>query len=77
MNETMTRDEIFRRFKSEWVLLGDPRTDESLEVLGGTVLFHGKDRDEVYQKAVELTPVPRRIAVLFTGPTPEHIAINL
>jgi hypothetical protein len=31
------------------------------------VLWHSKDRDEVYRKAEELLP-PRRCAVLFTGP---------
>jgi hypothetical protein len=29
------------------------------------VLYHGKDRDEVYRKA--LTPHPKRSAIVYTG----------
>src|SRR5438067_13666613 len=41
---------IQARFPSEWVLLEDPETSEMLEVRSGNVLWHSKDRDEVYRK---------------------------
>jgi hypothetical protein len=66
MSEVLTIEEINRRFPNEWVLIGDPDTNESLEVLSGTVLCHGKDRDEVYQAAIDL-PSPKRIATHYTG----------
>jgi hypothetical protein len=69
MNDVMTMAEIESRFPSEWILIGDPQTDQYLEVLGGKVLWHSKDRDEVYQKAIEL-PAPKSIAFHYTGPIP-------
>jgi hypothetical protein len=68
MNDTMTIQEIREHFDSEWVLVGDPETNESLQVLRGNVLCHSKDRDEVYGKAIELRP--KRCAVLYTGLVP-------
>ena len=56
MEETLSIQEIETRFPSEWVLIVDPVTNESLEVLRGKVAWHSKDRDEVYQKAIELRP---------------------
>jgi hypothetical protein len=75
MNEKMTLEEIESRFESEWVLIEDPRTDEALKVLGGKVLFHSKDRDEVYRKAVSLRP--KRSAIVYTGRIPEETAVVL
>jgi hypothetical protein len=75
MNETMTLPEIEARFDSEWVLIGDPLTDENLSVRGGTVLWHSKDRDELYRKAVEQRP--KRFAVHFTGAIPADTEVIL
>ena len=75
MGETITIAEIQSRFQSEWVLLEDPQTNESLDVKSGKVLYHSKDRDEVYRKAIELHP--KRFAMLFTGVIPENTAIVL
>ena len=75
MNEEMTIEEIESRFDSEWVLIEDPRTDDALNVLGGTVLHHSMDRDEVYRKAVSLRP--KRSAVVYTGEIPEDTAVVL
>ena len=73
MAEILTAAEIESRFKSEWVLVEDPETNEALEVLRGKVRFHSKDRDEVYRKAVELPP--KRFAMLYTGAIPKDTAI--
>jgi hypothetical protein len=75
MNKEMTIEEIESEFDSEWVLLEDPRTDEALKVLGGRVLHHSKDRDEVYRKAVSLRP--KRSALIYTGEIPEETAVVL
>ena len=75
MDDVMTVAQIDAQFESEWVLLEDPQTNEALEVQGGRVLWHGKDRDEVYRKAVELRP--KRFAVLYTGKMPEGTAVVL
>ncbi len=75
MNKEMSIEEIESQFESEWVLIEDPRTDEKLRILGGKVLSHSKDRDEVYHKAVSLRP--KRSAVIYTGEIPEETAVVL
>ncbi|MGH7801967.1 MAG: hypothetical protein ACREOW_15295 [Thermodesulfobacteriota bacterium] len=75
MSEVMSLAEIQARFESEWVLLEDPETTETLEVKSGKVLWHSKDRDEVYRKARELRP--KHLAILYTGKLPEDMAVVL
>jgi hypothetical protein len=73
MSSVLTIAEIASRFPSEWVLIEDPQTDDSLEVQSGVVRYHSTDRDEVYRKAVESRP--KRFAMLFTGTMPRNTAI--
>lgn len=75
MSELLTLDEIRARFPSEWVVIGDPRVDDSLEVVSGAVLFHSQDRDEVDRKLLELRPT--RFALRYLGTMPEHMALIL
>lgn len=75
MKEILTIAEIEAQFQSEWVLIENPQTTEALEVQGGKVLHHSKDRDELYRRAVTLRP--KRFAVLYTGKIPEDSAIVL
>ena len=75
MNDVMSLAEIHAQFKSEWILVRDPETNEALEVTKGKILWHSKDRDEVYRKARELAP--RHSAILYTGTMPEDSAIIL
>jgi hypothetical protein len=75
MNHVLTLAQIEEQFQSEWVLVGDPQTTETLEVESGAVLWHSKDRDEVYRKAVALRP--ERFAVLYTGRMPVNTEIVL
>jgi hypothetical protein len=69
VDELLTIAEIEARYPSEWVLLEDPETNEVQQVLAGKVRYHCKDRDELYEKAIELRL--KRGAVLFTGGFPE------
>jgi len=75
MDGILTIGEMESRFVAEWVLVEDPQTDDDLEVLGGTVRFHSKDRDEVYRKAAQLRP--SRFAVLYTGALSRDAAVVL
>ena len=75
MDELMAVAEIETQFKSEWVLVEDPQTNDALEVQSGKARWHSKDRDEVYRKAIELRP--KRFAVLYTGMMPKDTAIVL
>ena len=74
-DKVMTFAEIESQFESEWVLVENPQTNETLEVLSGRVRCHSKDRDEVYRKAVELRP--KRFAMLYTGTIPKDTAVVL
>jgi hypothetical protein len=75
LEETLTIGEIESRFAPEWVLIGEPQTDENLEVRAGRVLFHSPDRDDVCRKAGELRP--GRFAIRYLGPWPEDMALVL
>ena len=73
MDNVLTIDQIHAQFASEWVLIEAPQTNDILEVQGGTVRLHSKNREEVYRKAVALHP--ERFAVLYIGRMPENTAI--
>ena len=75
MREILSFSEIKERFDSEWVLIGDPETDDDLNVKEGVVLWHSKDRDEVYRKAREIHP--NHSAILYTGKLPDNVAVVL
>ncbi len=69
MNNFLTIDEINERFRSEWVLLENPKTNRKLEVLGGRVRLHDKDKERLYKEAAKLRL--KHIAVLYTGQIPK------
>lgn len=71
----LTIDEIEARFPSEWVLIGEPQTDEHQRLLAGEVLFHSPERDEVDRKLLELRPP--RFAFRYLGTLPEDVALVL
>jgi hypothetical protein len=75
MSETISLAEIQKRFDSEWILLEDPETNEGLKLKSGRLLWHSKDRDEVYRKARELRP--KHSAILYAGKLPENMVIVL
>jgi len=75
MNEILTIDQIIARYAPDWVLIGEPQTDEILELQGGKVLFHGPDRDEVCRKAMEYPP--GRYALHFLGMIPDDLVLPL
>ncbi len=75
MNEVLTVQEIEDRYEAEWILVEDPEVTPQMEVKSGKVLYHSKDRDEVYKKAIELRP--KHSAYLYTGRTAENMVIML
>ncbi len=75
MNEIMTLAEIKSKFESEWVLISSPVTTSDLEVERGKVVWHSKNRDEVYRKARELKL--KHSAILFTGELPTETVVVL
>ncbi len=75
MSEDLTLSEIEARYPLEWVLIDDVQISPTMELQGGKVLWHSKDRDQVDQKAMELRP--KHFAVRHTGPGPEIIVTRL
>jgi len=75
MREILSFSEIKERFDSEWVLIADPQTNDDLSIKQGVVLWHSKDRDEVYRKAREIHP--NHSAILYTGKLPDDVAVVL
>src|SRR5947207_57676 len=65
MDEFLTLAEVNQEFDSEWVLLGDTEVGEHDEIIRGRVVFHSKDRDEVYSKLLELRP--NKAATYYSG----------
>jgi hypothetical protein len=72
MNEVLTMAEIEARYPKEWVLLSDLETNERQQVVRARLVFHSPDRDEVDRQAL-LLPIPRHIAIFYTGPIPEDV----
>ncbi len=58
-----------------WSSADAPETEENLELKGGKVLWHSKDRDEVYRKAREMRP--QHSAILYTGKLLDEMALVL
>ena len=75
LDEILTIEEIEHRYAPEWVLIGDPITDESLAVRSGKVLFHSTDREEVCRKAMDHPP--GRYALWFLGTFPDDLTLVL
>ena len=75
MDDILTIDEIQARHAPDWVLIGDPQTDECQRLLAGRVLFHSTDRDEVDRRLLELRPA--RCAFRYLGTLPEDTALVL
>lgn len=75
MDDLLTMDEIRTRYAPDWVLIGDPQTDESQRLQAGRVLFHSPDREEVYRKAIQLRP--QHFAFRYLGEWPENMAFLL
>ncbi|HWE40542.1 MAG TPA: hypothetical protein VG406_28600 [Isosphaeraceae bacterium] len=75
MNDMLTLDEIKARYAPDWVLIGDPQTDDLHRLQAGRVLFHSPDREAVYRKAIELRP--GRFAFRYLGELPGDMAFLL
>ena len=74
MSDKLSMSQIEEKFQSEWVLIEDPETTDTLRIKSGKVLWHSKDRDEVYRKARELSP--KHSAFLYIGPINDIMVLS-
>lgn len=75
MDDVLKMEEIKARYAPNWVLIGDPQTDENHHVLAGKVLFVSPDREAVYDKALELRAT--NCAFRFLGEWPSDVEFVL
>ncbi len=71
----MKKEEIFKKYKDEWVLIECKEVNENFEVIEGEILYHSKDKDEVYKKLLEARP--KDYAIEYTGKVPDDLAVML
>lgn len=71
----MNKEEILKKHRNEWVLIECKQVDDNFEVIEGEILYHSKDKDEVYKKLLELRP--KDYAIEYTGKVPEDLAVML
>ncbi len=75
MAQVLTLQEIQARYAPEWVLVGDPQTDDEQQLKSGRVLYHSAHGDEVCRKAMEFPP--GRYALRFLGERPVDVVMVL
>lgn len=68
MNEVMTWAEIEEAFDGEWVLIEDPETTISQDIIKGRVIFHSYFRAEAYKELNRTNPV--HPAIIYVGEPP-------
>jgi len=74
-HKLMTLQEIKSEYTSEWVLIENPEVDENLNITKGYVIFHSKDRNEIYKKASDLKI--QESAILYTGKLEKNSVVLL
>ncbi|AMV23106.1 hypothetical protein VT84_01750 [Gemmata sp. SH-PL17] len=72
----LTMAEIEAKYPNEWVLVDKLKKGRDGFAVGGIVAAHGAERGAVYQIAESL-PVPRDVAIFYTGPIPEDVLFVL
>lgn len=71
----MTWMEIKKKFKNEWVLIETKKVDKNFILQEGKVLFHSKDKTDIYGKL--LTLKGKEIYIEYTGKIPDKLAVVL
>jgi hypothetical protein len=68
MENTTNISEIKNLFPNEWVLIGNPKMDESkIDVLSGIPIYHSKDKKEVCYIGRDKTAGFDKITLIYTG----------
>lgn len=69
-------DELKEKYPDEWVLLGNPDMKDT-SVLGGIVLFHSKDKKEVYHSGRDKTAEFDTVTITFAGDLRQHRKVGI
>lgn len=63
---------IKKRFRKEWLLIGDYKTDKMNRIVQGVLIAHSKNRDDIYRK---LRRYKKPLAIQYSGPIPKDLAV--
>ena len=73
MGIRLTADEVQARYPDEWVLLGDLEIDKRDQLVAGTLLYHSRDKADVYHEV--RAHQPGHFAIYFTGEPSQYPAL--
>ena len=73
--KVFTMKELEARYSGEWVLLVNPVHNDLLEPIRGELVFHNKDRGEVYKDAHKRRDP--HTAIFYVGKLPEDLVVVL
>ena len=71
----MKWQKIVETYKDEWVLVEVIKIDSRMKIKEGKVLYHSKDKNEIYNKLIDLKP--KKFSIEYTGKIPEELAVVL
>jgi hypothetical protein len=64
-------EDMKKNYPDEWILLGDPESDEDdIDILSGILLYHSRDKREVAYLGRPLTKDYKIITLFFNRVTP-------
>jgi hypothetical protein len=75
-NSYLTFEELKKRYPNEWVLLGEPKM-ENTSILGGIVLYHSKDKKEVCYIGRDKTDNYTTVTITFAGDLKQQRKIGI
>ncbi len=75
-NNYIAFDEVKKKYPGEWVLLGNPEM-RNTSVLGGVVLYHSKDKKEVYYIGKDKTDDFKTVTIAFAGDLKHYRKIGI
>ena len=67
----MKMEEIRKRYRGEWVLIGYTKLDDELIVIDGEVIAHSPNREEIYRQLLKTRG--KDIAIEYLGEVPENV----
>jgi hypothetical protein len=77
MNDSyIALDELKKLYPDEWVLLGNPKM-QNTSVLGGILLYHSKDKKEVCYVGRDKTTGFSTVTITFAGDMKQHRKIGI
>ncbi len=75
MSRVLSLKQIRNEFRGEWLLIGDPKLDDELNLIAGKVLAHSPDRDQIYRQL--LSTCGKSVSIEYAGDLPVDLAVVL